>query len=156
MIVAVTNLTNCSDRSLLLPCRDRPTRRACFEDDTAYFRNNIVMGQNNLQTSRLACQQSCAQQAGCAYWTWDKRLHWCYLKTSSAGVTHNVPQYVSGSKRCLLPEQDAGLLVWRRSLLFIIKIIVAFCSSPYWLSLEPMVNLPTMQCDMWSRNWGVS
>ena len=131
VIVTVTNLTNCSDRSLLLPCRDRPTRRACFEDDTAYFRNNIVMGQNNLQTSRLACQQSCAQQAGCAYWTWDKRLHWCYLKTSSAGVTHNVPQYVSGSKRCLLPEQDAGLLVWRRSLLFIIKIIVAFCSSPY-------------------------
>ena len=142
MIVAVTYLTNCSDRSLLLPCINQHQRCAdpltqfgidcaCFEDDTAYFRNNIVMGQNNPQPSRLACQQSCAQQAGCAYWTWDKRLHWCYLKTSSAGVTHNVPQYVSGSKRCLLPEQDAGLLVWRRSLLFIIKIIVAFCSSPY-------------------------
>ena len=152
MIVAVTNLTNCSDRSLLLPCRDRPTRRVCFEDDTIYIVANIVMGQNNPQPSRLACQQSCAQQAGCAYWTWDKRLHWCYLKTSSAGVTHNMPQYVSGSKRCLLPEQDAGLLVWRRSLLFIIKIIAAFCSSSCRLSLELMVNLPAMQQNMWSRN----
>ena len=89
-------------------------RGACFEDGTAYFGNNIVMGNRNPQPSRLACQQSCSKHPGCEYWTLDKRRHWCYLKTSRAGVTHNRPIYVSGSKRCLLPEQDAGLLVQRR------------------------------------------
>ena len=115
MIVAATYLTNFSDRSLLLPCRDRSTRRVCFEDDTIYIVANIVMGQNNPQPSWSACQRSCAQQARCSYWTWEKRSTWCHLKTRRAGVTHNQPNYVSGSKRCLLPEQSAGLLVWRRS-----------------------------------------
>ena len=131
--MAVTYLTNWSDRSLLLPCTNQPSLSslnqhqrcadpltqfgydcACFEDDTAYFGNNFVMGNDNPQPSRLACQQSCSKHPRCEYWTWDKRRRWCYLKTRRDGVTHNRPIYVSGSKRCLLPEQDAGLLVQRR------------------------------------------
>ena len=134
--MAVTYLTNWSDRSLLLPCTNQPSLSslnqhqrcadpltqfgydcACFEDDTAYFGYNIVMGWMNPQPSRSACQQSCAEHPSCAYWTWDKRSHegQCFLKTSRAGVTHNRLRYISGSKGCLLPEQVKGLLTWRRS-----------------------------------------
>ena len=127
MIAAITYLINCSDRSLLLPCTNQPKKCAdpltqfgndcaCFEDETAYVKNNIVNNDviDNSQPSRLACQQSCSKHPRCEYWTWDKRRHWCYLKTRRDRVTHNRPIYVSGSKRCLLPEQDAGLLVQRR------------------------------------------
>ena len=134
MVVAVTYLTNYFDRSLLLPCRNQRERPrmskcadpltqfgndcACFEDDTGYFPlnigNNIAMGWQNPQPSRSACQQSCAERAGCAFWTWDKRASRgpCYLKTSRAGGTNKRRKgYVSGSKGCLLPEQGKGLLV---------------------------------------------
>ena len=137
MVVAVTYLANCSDCSLLLPvpgaawrpqwpprsrfpfhrvskCADPLTQFgndcACFEDNTAYFENNIVMGWRNPQPSRSACQKSCARHRRCLFWTWEKmRRGWCYLKTSRAGVKHNKHTYVSGSKGCLLPEQRKGL-----------------------------------------------
>ena len=44
------------------------------------------------------------------------------------------------------------LVISTCSLLNIINIIVAFCSSSCRLSLELMVNLPTMQQNMWSRD----
>ena len=88
---------------------------SCFEDDTAYFGNNRVVGSENPQPSRSACRRSCAEHAECAYWTWGKGTPTgpCYLKTSRDGVTHGMTDYVSGTKGCLLPEDKGRSLSWR-------------------------------------------
>ena len=124
VVVAVTYSNNCSGRRLLIPCSKQPevvskcadpltqfgNDCACF--DTAYFGNNIVFGWDNKQPSWSACQQSCAEHAGCAYWTWRQRAGWgpCYLKGSRAGGTHKRRKgFVSGSMACLHPDQGRGL-----------------------------------------------
>ncbi len=82
----------------------------CFEENTAYFGNNHVVGAENPQSSRLACQRSCAEKAECVFWTWGRGSPTgpCYLKTKRAQVTHGLRDYVSGSKDCVLPEVDKG------------------------------------------------
>ena len=50
----------------------QPPECKCFEDNTAYFGNNAVVGADNRQPSRAACQRSCAQHPTCAFWTWGK------------------------------------------------------------------------------------
>ena len=88
---------------------------ACFEDNTAYFGNNRVVGSENPQPSRSACRRSCAEHAECAYWTWEKGTPTgpCYLKTSRDRVTHGMTAYVSGTKGCLLPEDKGQSLSWQ-------------------------------------------
>ena len=77
----------------------------CFEDNTAYFGNNI--GSPVGQKSRSACQQSCARNPKCLYWTYEKRSSGrCFLKTSRNGVTPGQTAYVSGSKNCILPVDN--------------------------------------------------
>ncbi len=82
----------------------------CFEDNTAYFGNNIRIGNDNPQPSRLACQQSCENHPSCTHWTWGKATPTgpCYLKTKRENVGHNLDSYVSGSKLCQLPEAVEG------------------------------------------------
>ena len=81
----------------------------CFEENKAYFHNNIVLGTKNLQPSRSACQQSCAEHSGCSYWTWGRGHGECYLKTSDDGrmsMEGMTDVYVSGSKDCNdVPEE---------------------------------------------------
>ena len=86
-----------------------PPSCSCFEDNTAYYENNVKMGENNLQPSRLACQQSCSDHSECEFWTWAKRTKrtpggYCYLIHNRANWTFATEHYVSGSKHCMLPE----------------------------------------------------
>jgi len=78
----------------------------CLEDNTAYFRNNVVMGHRNIQNSRYSCQQSCARHPLCNFWTWMKRNGKCFLKTIRGNVSTK-RGFVSGSKNCQLPEAKA-------------------------------------------------
>ena len=85
---------------------------SCFEDNIAYMGNNIVMGVDNPQPSRSACQKSCKENPDCEFWTWVKSDDRCYLKDACDG--DNITQddtYVFGSKDCSLPE-DKGNKNW--------------------------------------------
>ena len=75
----------------------------CWEDNTAYYGNNIP-GSMSYQPSMSACQQSCAEHAGCYYWTWGRGAGECYLKTSSDG-RQPTSDYVSGTKDCNVPKE---------------------------------------------------
>ena len=107
----------------------QPPECKCFEDNTAYFGNNAVVGADNRQPSRAACQRSCAQHPTCAFWTWGKVGAGagagggagggpCYLKTARENVSPGLADYVSGSKHCALPEQRGnhgtgrGCMIW--------------------------------------------
>ena len=79
----------------------------CWENNTAYFGNNIPESMS-YQLSTSACQQSCAEHSGCSYWTWGRRAGECYLKTSDDGRMSMSPMtddYVSGTKDCNVPEE---------------------------------------------------
>lgn len=94
-----------------LPTTDCPAENcSCFEDNTAYFGNNIRIGNDNPQPTRLACQQSCDNHPSCTHWTWGKSTPTgpCYLKTKRDNVGHNLDSYVSGGKFCKLPEAVEG------------------------------------------------
>ena len=80
----------------------------CFEEDTAYFQNNIKFGDKNFQKSRYDCQQSCAAHHLCQFWTWMKPVQEghngaCFLKAKRENVGEST-RFVSGSKNCPLPE----------------------------------------------------
>ena len=87
-----------------------PPSCSCFEDNTAYYENNVQMGEKNLQPSRLACQQSCSDHSECEFWTWAKKTPEgegpCYLKHTRENVSPGLNGYISGSKQCLLPEAN--------------------------------------------------
>ena len=85
-----------------------PPSCSCFEDNTAYFWNNVQMSDRNLQPSRMACQQSCSDHSECEFWTWAKKTPEgpCYLKHTRENVSPGFNNYVSGSKQCLLPEAN--------------------------------------------------
>ena len=89
-----------------------PPECKCYEDNTAYFGNNAVSGQDNFQPSRASCQRACAQHPTCEFWTWGKgeapRGGPCYLKTARDNVTPGLDSYVSGSKHCKLPEAEGN------------------------------------------------
>ena len=71
-----------------------------------YMGHNILVGSGNHQSSRAACQRSCATNPDCQFWTWDKKNRSnCYLK-SKRDVTLPYDTYVSGSKHCV-DELDA-------------------------------------------------
>ena len=55
-----------------VPIKVPITKEPCFEDDTAYFGNNIVFGNKNPQKSTFDCQQSCEFHPSCHYWTFRK------------------------------------------------------------------------------------
>ena len=96
----------------------------CFEDNTAYFGNNHRFGAENPQFDRLGCQQSCEAHPECKYWTFSKpsvagEEGLCYLKTKRENMKFNLTDYVSGSKRCRLPEwQGQNIYVNKQMLLF--------------------------------------
>ena len=80
----------------------------CWENNTAYFGNNIPESMS-YQLSTSACQQSCAEHSGCSYWTWGRGHGECYLKTSDDGrmsMEGMTDVYVSGTKDCNdVPEE---------------------------------------------------
>ena len=79
----------------------------CWEDNTAYYGNNIPDSMS-YQPSTSACQQLCAEHSRCSYWTWGRRAGECYLKTSDDGRMSMSPMtdvYVSGTKDCNVPEE---------------------------------------------------
>ena len=92
-----------------------PPECKCYEDNTAYFGNNVQVGSDNHQASRAACQRSCAQHPTCQYWTWGKGTPTgpCYLKTARDNVTPGLDSYVSGSKHCTLPEAKGNYKSWK-------------------------------------------
>jgi len=82
----------------------------CFEDNIAYMGNNIVMGVENMQPSRDACQKSCQDNPECDFWTWGKSgptKGRCYLKDARENITPN-DDYMSGSKRCKILDNPGG------------------------------------------------
>ena len=85
---------------------------SCFEDNIAYIGNNIVMGVDNPQPSRSACQKSCKENPDCEFWTWGKSgtsADRCYLKDACDNITVTQDDtYVSGSKDCSLPEEKGN------------------------------------------------
>ncbi len=87
-----------------------PPECSCFEDDTAYFGNNHLIGHENMKKSARECQLSCEETEECNYWTWGKGRPEgpCYLKTKRENVRGNLTSYVSGSKKCKesLPGPD--------------------------------------------------
>ena len=96
----------------------------CYEDNTAYYGNNDRFGNENPQKTRLDCQQSCEFHPSCHFWTFRKPLEkggsgLCYLKVKRDNVTPNVTDYVSGSKKCRLPEWTGT--TWNLRRLFYIK-----------------------------------
>ena len=78
----------------------------CLEDNTAYFGNNVRLGNKNMKASRLECQRSCLEHSECKFWTWGKAKPEgpCYLKTARENVTTGLDIYVSASRDCKLPE----------------------------------------------------
>ncbi len=88
-----------------------PPEPPCFEDNTAYFGNNFKPGGENPQPSRAACRDSCKETPECHFWTWGKATKGpgpCFLKTKRENVREGIKDYVSGSKTCILPEDDTG------------------------------------------------
>ena len=84
-------------------------KNLCYEENTAYYGNNLIYGHENPKKSRMDCQQSCQFNLNCNFWTFRKPAHrgtlgLCYLKTKRENVSNNVSSYVSGSKNCQLPE----------------------------------------------------
>ena len=84
-------------------------KNLCYEENTAYYGNNLIYGHENPKKSRMDCQQSCQFNLNCNFWTFRKPDHrgslgLCYLKTKRENVSNNVSSYVSGSKNCQLPE----------------------------------------------------
>jgi hypothetical protein len=92
-------------------------KEPCFEDDTAYFGNNILFGDKNPQESTFDCQQSCEFHPSCQYWTFQKREGLCYLKLKRERVTTD-PSYISGSKKCRLPEWSKEKVQNHQTLIF--------------------------------------
>ena len=75
---------------------------SCFEDNTAYFGNNVVFGKSNPKPSREECVSSCQYHPQCKFWTWDKISGSCYLKHSkSSNFPTGNTRYVSGPKHCV-------------------------------------------------------
>ncbi len=89
-----------------------PPECACFEDNTAYFGNNHLLGHENMKPSARACQLSCRETKECNFWTWGKGRPEgpCYLKTDRQNVRANLTSYLSGSKGCQdsLPGEDGA------------------------------------------------
>jgi len=82
-----------------------PSNGECFDDNIAYMGNNIVMGVDNMQPSRDACQKSCQDNPDCDFWTWEKsgpNEGRCYLKDARENITPT-DDYMSGSRQCKLP-----------------------------------------------------
>merc|ERR1739844_502296 len=64
------------------PCR-------CFDDNTRYYKKNVIKGEYNHQPSRAACRNSCRYHPKCYFWTWVKNsTTWgpakgqCFLKNA--------------------------------------------------------------------------
>merc|ERR1712215_521326 len=86
-----------------------PPNCECSVDNIAYMGNNIVMGVNNIQPSKYACQKSCQDNPNCDFWTWGKSgptKGRCYLKDARENLTPT-DDYMSGSKQCKIPN-DPG------------------------------------------------
>merc|ERR1719309_1083958 len=86
-----------------------PPNCECSVDNIAYMGNNIVMGVNNIQPSKYACQKSCQDNSNCDFWTWGKSgptKGRCYLKDARENLTPT-DDYMSGSKQCKIPN-DPG------------------------------------------------
>ena len=78
----------------------------CYENNTAYFGSNVLLGTDNLQSSSSACQKSCAEHPKCEFWTWDEDGP-CFLKHSRKNVRSGLNHYISGSKNCEM-SMDGG------------------------------------------------
>ena len=99
----------------------------CFEDNTAYFGNNHRFGAENPQFDRLGCQSSCESHPECKYWTFSKPSEageegLCYLKTKRGNMKYNLTDYVSGSKKCRLPEWQGQILMANICNLYILQL----------------------------------
>ena len=84
------------------PSTKCPPSCSCLEDNTAYFGNNLVSGKSNPKPSREECVRSCQDHPQCQFWTWDKTLGSCYLKTSKiSSLPTGSTRHVSGPKHCV-------------------------------------------------------
>ena len=104
------------DEPVKCPCGywGTPPSCSCFDDNTAYMHNNVVEGSLNKQPSRSACAQSCRLHPDCKFWTWGKEsMGSCYLKNlrENVGPGPGRISYVSGSKQCVLPEDEGKVCV---------------------------------------------
>ena len=111
----------------------------CFEDNTAYFGNNHRFGAENPQFDRLGCQRSCESHPECNYWTFNKPSEageegLCYLKTKRRNMKYNLTDYVSGSKKCRLPEWQGQILLANICNLYILQHLVLLII--HWVILE--------------------
>merc|ERR1711974_111275 len=59
----------------------------CSEQSRIYQGNTIVRGRDNIQDSVAECQQSCADNDHCEYWTYlGGRRKYCWLKTKRENI----------------------------------------------------------------------
>jgi len=73
----------------------------CSEKSRVYWGNTIVRGRDNIQDSVAECQQSCAANNDCEYWSYlGGRRKYCWLKTKRENVRRQRGPWTSGSKNC--------------------------------------------------------
>lgn len=94
------------------PLEDTP-EKSCAEGSVEY-RGHDVASMRNVRSAPY-CQQLCASNNACFYWTWDKSRQTCFLKDEYAidfRVTgRQTVGKVSGAKYCL--PINPGRLIYR-------------------------------------------
>ena len=83
------------------------------EENTDYYGNNYVCGYKNRKDSTLDCQQDCAANSNCKFWSFRKpeqrgNQGLCFLKTKKENVIKDA-NFTSGTKNCHLPDKGTGL-----------------------------------------------
>ncbi|PFH35764.1 PAN domain-containing protein [Besnoitia besnoiti] len=85
-------------------CSSSGSPQACFENDYDYVGNDLEKIEDGSIQSAFACQQACAQLKGCAFFTFSRNRHWCYLKSYKALAgrrpSNNIGHLVSGPRDC--------------------------------------------------------
>jgi len=74
-------------------------KQDCFEENIAYYGNNIKQGWQNRQPSLQACQKSCQQNSRCKFFSYLTITGFCYIKDKKTNIK-KWPGYTSGSRDC--------------------------------------------------------
>ena len=70
----------------------------CFDYNTDYWGNDVG---KSVADNPKACQQLCAYNSKCNYWTLNLNTKTCIFKSAKTGIINNLNHAISGPKYCL-------------------------------------------------------
>ena len=82
------------------------TISVCCDVATAYCNeDDNIPGKSGKQDDARSCQEECQKTERCKFWTFNKRNERCYLKTRRTKVEKGKKKFISGDKKCEVPNR---------------------------------------------------